>query len=94
MKTTPEQVRKLLKKHKLPYGLNKAEGFWYVYGGDTIHWDHTNIMVTNFYDRPPEYWLDLIIGMHDQNKSRIDLDRADDETKAAYVAVENYKRSL
>jgi hypothetical protein len=51
-------------------------------------------MVTNFHDRPPEYWLDLIIGMHDDNIKRINLDRADAETKAALVAIENYKRSL
>lgn len=94
MKTTPAQVRRLLKKHKLPYGITKTEGFWYVHNGDTIDWEHTNLMVTNFYNRPPEYWLDLIIGMHEENVKRINLDRADEETKAALVAIENYKRSL
>ena len=90
MNTTPAQVRKLLKQHKLPYDITKTEGFWYVHGPDTVLWEHTNLMTKYFYGKSAEFWVDLIVGMHQQNRDRINLESADQESKDAFVAVDNF----
>ena len=62
--TTPQQVRSALKKSGMPYGVAKAHGVWYVFGGESHGWYSSSLNVPSFSFISADAWVEEIRAMH------------------------------
>jgi hypothetical protein len=69
--TTPAQVRNLLKKHKLPFGLSKADGCWFVTGEETHLWFETSLNTFSFHGLSAEEWVEDICQLSMKNREKV-----------------------
>lgn len=58
--TTPAQVRRELKRSGMPYGVAKAHGVWYVFGGESQGWYSNSLNVYLFGVISAKEWVDVI----------------------------------
>lgn len=63
MKTTSNQVRRLLKKKYPHLDIIKTEGSWYVIGEGTESWRQRCLYTPVFYGQSAERWLEIIEGL-------------------------------
>jgi hypothetical protein len=69
--TTPAKVRSILKKHKLPFDISKAEGCWYVTGEETCLWHGTSLNTFSFRGLSAEEWVDDICDLAVKNRAEV-----------------------
>ena len=71
MKTTPEQVRKELKNHRLPYEIQKTNSCWYVYGEECTLWYSQSLNTYKVSGLSAAKWVEMIVDMAIENRPRV-----------------------
>jgi len=69
--TTPDQVRKALKKAGVPYNIEKHGSSWYVFGPGSYCWPETCLCTFTFSGLPAEEWADRILSMVKDNSKNM-----------------------
>ena len=71
MKTTPEQVRKELKNHHLPFQIEKTSNCWYVYGEECTLWYSQSLNTYKVSGLSAAKWVEMIVDMAIENRPRV-----------------------
>ena len=66
-RTTPDQVRREIKRRELPYEIFKTAQCWFVAGGSSATWDSTSLNTYDFRGQPASWWVDIIQDMDRDN---------------------------
>jgi hypothetical protein len=71
MKTTPDQVRKELKNHRLPFEIQKTNSCWYVYGEECTLWYTQSLHTYKVSGLSAAKWVEMIVDMAIDNRPRV-----------------------
>lgn len=64
MRATPRRVRTAIRKAGLPYDIEKTQGSWYVFGGDSCEWSIDRCLYVATLDcYSVEEWVEIIKAM-------------------------------